>query len=439
MDRPIEEDGGHIEDIAGRIEPRAASNVLLWTVAAFFVAFLLWSSLTQLDRTVQGHGRVVASSRLQVISNPEGGVVEAILVRTGQRVARGQELLRLDKIQSGSDLGGGETAVDALAVKVARLRAEVAGRDPAYPPAARPEIAGQIQIERSLHAARMQELASLTGAGEARIAQASRSVEETEAMWQAKVAARDEKSHELQIIRPLVEKGIEPRLSLVQAESEYAVATGDAAAAAAALSRARASVGEAQATMGQQRQNWRSQAATELATAEAERSTRSSSLPALAEKVARTRVRAPLPGRVNRVLVTTVGSAVPPGAPMVEIEPSEETLVIEAMVKPQDIAFVRVGQRARVNITAYDPAVYGALHGAVVAISPDVSTNEKSGETFYTVQVRTDSNALKDRFGHSLPIGTGMVADVSLLGDKRSILSYILTPITRLRESAFRE
>jgi adhesin transport system membrane fusion protein len=124
---------------------------------------------------------------------------------------------------------------------------------------------------------------------------------------------------------------------------------------------------------------------------------------------------------------------------MIEIEPSEESLLIEAMVKPQDIAFVRIGQRARVNISAYDSAVYGSLHGAVVAISPDVTTNEKTGESFYTVQVRTDSNALRDRSGRALPIGTGMVADVSLLGEKRSILAYILTPLARLRESAFRE
>jgi adhesin transport system membrane fusion protein len=137
--------------------------------------------------------------------------------------------------------------------------------------------------------------------------------------------------------------------------------------------------------------------------------------------------------------VTTVGSAVSPGAPLLEIVPSEDSLLVEAQVKPSDIAFVHLGQKARVNLSAYDSSIYGSLFGTVTAIAPDVVVNEKTGESFYTIQVRTTSNALKDRNGRPLPIGTGMVADVSLLGDKRTIMEYILTPITRLTESAFRE
>src|SRR3954465_1555086 len=156
----------HIEDLAGRIRPGAASNILLWIVGIFFVAFFLWASLTKLDRTVRGQGRVIASSHLQVISNLEGGVVDAILVRTGQQVRRGQELIRLDRTQSGSELGSGEASVNALAAKVARLQAEVSGREPRYPATTDPQVANQIQIEQSLHASRMQELASVTQAGE---------------------------------------------------------------------------------------------------------------------------------------------------------------------------------------------------------------------------------------------------------------------------------
>ena len=240
------------------------------------------------------------------------------------------------------------------------------------------------------------------------------------------------------MIRPMVEKGIEPRLSLMQAESAYAVATSEAAAAAAAVARARSAVNEAQSALNQQRQDWRSLAANELATSQAEYSARSSTLPALAERAARTVVKAPLQGRVNRVLVTTVGSAVGPGAPLVEIVPSEETLLIETMVRPQDIAWIHMGQKAKVSITAYDPSIYGSLQGVVTAISPDATVNEKSGESFYIVQVRTTKRALIHN-GRALPIGTGMVADVSLLGDKRTVLEYILTPITRLSETAFRE
>lgn len=429
----------HLEDYADGLRPRTASNILLWLILAFFVAFVIWASLTELDRTVRGSGRVIASSQLQVVSNLEGGVVEAILVRTGQQVKAGQELVRLDQTQTGAELGSGEASADALSVKIARLQAEVAGREPSYPPARGAVMQNQMMIERSLHASRMAELASVVNAGNARIQQAQRAVQEAEASYDARVSARDARANEVRILRPLVERGIEPRLSLMQAESAFAVAQSEAAAAAASISRARASISEATAALNQQRQDWRALAANELATAQAELSARRSTLPALQARVARTTVKAPLPGRVNRVLVTTVGAAVSPGAPLVEIVPSEESLLIETHVRPQDIAFVRLGQNAKVDITAYDPSVYGSLKGHVVAISPDAVLNERTGETFYTVQVRTEANALKDRYGRSLPIGTGMVTNAALQGDKRTVMEYILTPITRLTETAFRE
>ncbi|HET9637579.1 MAG TPA: HlyD family type I secretion periplasmic adaptor subunit [Allosphingosinicella sp.] len=428
----------HIEDLTDRIKPRTASNVLLWVVIGFFVIFIIWAALTELDRTVRGQGRVIATSQLQIVSNLEGGVVEAIEVRTGQQVKAGQELVRLDRTATGAELGSGEASANALGMKIARLSAEVAGREPRYPAPADQAAASQMMIERSLHASRMQELGSLANAGQARVAQANRAVQEAQAAYDARATARDARRQELNLIRPMVERGIEPRLSLMQAESAYAVAVSEAAAAAAAISRARSAVVEAQSTINQQRQDWRSIAANELATAQAEYSARRSTLPALAERAERTVVRAPLPGRVNRVHVTTVGAAVGPGAPLVEIVPSEETLLIEALVRPQDIGWVRMGQKAKVSITAYDPSVYGSLEGLVTAISPDASVNEKTGESFYTVQVRTTKNALI-RYGKPLPIGTGMIADVSLLGDKRTILNYILSPITKLSQTAFRE
>ena len=434
-----EDEQGHLEDLADRIKPRTASNVLLWAVLGFVAVFLLWAWLAELDRTVRGSGRVVASSQLQVISNPEGGIVDAILVRTGQQVSQGQELLRLDQTRTTSEFGSGEASVNALMAKIARLQAEVEGREPRYPPASDPVTANQIGIERSLHSSRMAELASVMRAGQAAVAQAQGAVREAEAMYRARSSARDAREQEVQMIRPLVERGIEPRLSLVQAESAFAVAAGEASAAAATISRSHSAVAEAQSALARQRQDWRSLAAGELASAQAEYSARRSAMPALEEAVERTVVRAPLPGRINRVLVTTVGGVAPPGAPLVELVPSEETLLVEVMILPKDIAFVRMNQKARVNITAYDSGIYGSLEGVVVAIAPDAVLNQQTGQSYYTVQVRTSSNALKDRDGRALPIGTGMIADVSLRGDKRSVLSYLLSPITRLGERAFRE
>ena len=429
----------HIENIGDHVKPRMASNILLWAILGFVALFVIWAYFAELDRTVRGQGRVVPSSRLQVISNLEGGIVEAILVRGGQVVQAGADLIRLDRTQSSSELGSSQSAYDALTVKVARLEAEVAGREPRFPATNDPVLAEQIAIERSLHISRMADLASLTLAAQSRLLQAERAVAEAQATYVARTSARDAARTEANMMRPLVERGIEPRLTLVQAENPAAVPPRAAPAAAASNTRAPASVADARASLAQARQDWRARAAGELATAQAEAAARRSALPAYADKLARTTVKAPLAGLVNRVLVTTVGGSVRAGDPLVEIVPSNETLVVDTMILAKDIAFVRTDQEAKIEITAYDSAVYGSLKGRVTTISPDAVVDERTGESHYTVKVATSGESLRDKAGNELPIGPGMIATVSLLGDKRSVLNYILSPITKLGQQAFRE
>lgn len=244
---------------------------------------------------------------------------------------------------------------------------------------------------------------------------------------------------ELAAIRPLVENGIEPRMRLARAESEASTARSDLAGARASLGRTQAQVAEALANLASIRQDWREQAASELAVTQAEFESRSSTLPALQERLQRTTLRAPIAGKVSRVLVTTRGSAVNAGEPLVELVAQEDSLLVEARVSPQNIGNIRIGQKAKVGITAYDQAVYGTLEGTVSTISADSIQDPQSGEVYYLVRVITKENALKGPGGQELAIGPGMVADISLLGDKRTVLQYILTPITRLSETAFRE
>lgn len=430
----------HLEDMATRLKPRTASNMLLWGIAVFFVIAVAWATLTKLDRTVHVPGRIVPGSRLQVISNLEGGIVSEILVKAGDQVRKGQPLVRLDRTAVGAELGAGESQRDSLSAKIARLEAEVQGREPAYPAAAgNPALAEQVAIERSLHMSRINDLASATNAGRARITQAQRAVAEARSTYEARTSARRAYEQQLGMIRPLVERGIEPRLSLVQLENNVSVATSDAAAASASIARAQAGVAEAVAALNQMRQDWRATAATELATAQAEYAARRSALPAIADRARRTTVLAPLDGRINRVTVSTVGGVIGAGQPLVELVPSEDALLIEGLVNPKDIANVRIGQRARLNISAYESAVYGSMDGEVVTISPDATVDERTGESHYMVRVRANASSLMGANGKPLPIGPGMTVDVNLLGDKRSVLSYLFTPITRLSERAMRE
>lgn len=429
----------HFEDMVAEIEPGMASKVLFWGITIFFAIVITWAAFAEIDRTVRGMGRVISSSELQVVSSLEGGILEEISVKPGDTVTSGQPLLRLDPTETGANLGSTSATALALDMKVARLTAEVTGRTPNYPTPANAEAARQLEVERSLYASRQANLRSALTAGEAQLLRARQSVAEADAAIASRQSTLTRAESELAAIRPLVENGIEPRMTLTRAEADASSARSDLAGARAALGRAQAQVAEASANLSRIWQDWREQAASELAATQAEYEARASTLPALQERLQRTTLRAPVDGKVSRVLVATRGSAVSPGEPLVEIVADEDSLLIEARVSPQDIGNVRIGQSAKVGITAYDQAVYGSLEGKVTTISADSIQDPQSGEIYYLVRVATQATALEGPGGQKLAIGPGMIADVSLLGDKRTVLQYILTPITRLSETAFRE
>lgn len=421
------------------IKPAVPANIFLWAILAFVIIFLLWAGLTEIDRTVRATGKVIPSSQLQIISNLEGGIVESILVRTGQEVKAGAPLVRLNPTQPTAELSSNQASTDSLALKIARLEAEIAGHAPRFPAPRNPAMASQIAVERALYASRMSEIASINSVGAARIAQAQRAIAEARAAEAARISARDTAQADLTLIRPLVREGIEPRRSLLQAENAYSVSSSEAAAAAAALGRAQSALAEAQASAAQQRRDWLTRAADELTAARAEAGVRQATLPAYEYKLDRTIVRAPVDGRINRVFATTVGGTVRPGDPLLEMVPGRDNLLVEVLVAAKDIASVKLDQKAKVNITAYDSAVYGSMEGRVIAISPDAVVNERTGESHYLVRVRTTADGITDKTGRRLLIGPGMGAEANLLGDKRTVLAYILTPLTRLKETAFRE
>lgn len=422
-----------------KLKPSRASDILLWGIAAFLIVFIIWAALTELDRSIRAIGRVIPSSELQIVSNLEGGIVSEIYVKAGDTVRQGQELLRLDPIQTAAEFESGESSLSSLEMRIRRLRAEVYGGEPRYSDLAGKISDSQIRSERALFTARSSERTSRSRALQSRINQNRSSVREAQANYSARVQARDARLSELETIRQLVDRGVEPRFSLERAQSAANIAASEALVASETIGRVQSAVSEAIASLSQFQQEWRSQAATELALSEAELDAKRELTPALVDKLERTQVRTPVRGRVNRVLVTTLGGTIAPGQPVVEIVPSEEALLIEAQVNPKDIAAVKIDQQAQIAITAFDRSVYGALPGRVVSISPDAVVNKENGEAFYIIRVRTNISDIDKKQIRSIRISPGMVAEVDLLGEKRTILQYLLTPFTKLRESAFRE
>lgn len=420
------------------LDPKPGARALLWAIGAFVVIALAWAWFSRIDTITRGMGRVIPSTELQRVAHLEGGIVKEIVVRNGQRVRKGDLLLRLDPTSSAAERDRGVVGEAAAAARIARLEAEIAGRPPRFPAelaASSPELVG---AERALYLARETQLSAETSAARARLEQAEKGLSEARAGLAARLEALDYARRETAMVQPMVEKGVEPMASLLRTQGDQARADGDVRVAEQTVKRATASVSEARSALRSVGERYRSESADALARTRAEASNVGAQMPALADRLARTELRAPVSGIVNRVLVNTVGGVARPGEPLVEIVPADDQLEVDARIKPSDIGFIRAHQPASVKLTAYDYAVYGSLQGRVERISPDAVAEERTGELYYLVRVRTDG-VLRDAAGKPLPIVPGMIAEVDILGNKRRVIDYILTPVERVKDTAFRE
>jgi len=412
-------------------------GLLLYSIVGFASAALLWAAVAKVDVVVNGNGRLIPASQLQTLSNLEGGTLARIAVRPGQVVRAGQVLLLLDPVLRASDAAAGQASVDALSARAARLSAEARGSGAQINlPQVDPQL---LASERALAQSDATALAAERGLALARQDQARRAVTEAEAQLQLRQEAQRLAAREETVMRPLVDQGAEPRLSLDRLVSLRLQAESAARAAEAAFNRARAGLAEADRAVAAVDTRFRNRAAEALATTRAELASRNGQQPALADRLARTQVRAPVAGIVSRLLVNTLGAAVSPGEPLVEMVPVGDRLLVEAKVTPADIGFVKAGQQAKVRVTAYDYSIYGALTGTVQNVAPDAVVDQRTGEVHFLVRIALPGNCFATEDAGCLPLGPGMLADVSVLGPKRSILSYLLSPLTRITSSAFTE
>ncbi|MEQ8177300.1 MAG: HlyD family type I secretion periplasmic adaptor subunit [Amphiplicatus sp.] len=425
-------------DDALPIEPAKAAKILLYVIAGLFVLAFVWAATARLDRVTRGQGRVVPSNQLQEVQYLEGGIVKEILVKAGQQVKAGEILVRLDPTQFNAEFAQGREGFNLAAARVRRLSAEAEQKDLAFSEellSAAPDVAAD---ERSLYEARMAELnASLEVEG-SKLAQRKQSLEDAKVARDYAQQSLDLASEELAMMKPLVAKGIEPQIELLRTRQRESTARGEVHRAEIAVERAAAEVAEAENEMIRIRRTFTANVADELSKAKAEYGELSGGLPAIRDKVERTEVRAPIDGVVNRVLVSTIGGVVQPGETIVEIVPSEDSMVVEARIKQDDIGFLSIGQAARVKLSAYDSGVYGALDAKIESISADAIEDEKTGDRYYLIKVRTDQNVIRTK-GGDLQILPGMGAEVDILNGKRTVLAYILKPLVEVQNKALRE
>lgn len=406
------------------IEPSRAAQYLLYAIVGLLFVALLWASIAKLDRVTRGDGRFVPSNHLQQVQYLEGGIIKSILVKPGQQVKKGDILVTVDPTQINARMAQGEDGYNLLAARIARLEAEASGAALIFPSELE-ENAGEIVAnERKLFAARLQEY-------EAALAVEAGKRAEAQAALDYATQTHSLASQELSIVEPLVNKGIEPKLELIRARQRAASALGDKQRAEIAVKGADDEVERIKST-------YLASVTDELSKAKAEMTGVSGELPALRDKVDRTEVRSPIDGVVHRVLVATIGGVVQPGQTIVEVVPAGDTPLVEAKIKPADIGFLRVGQPARVKVSAYDSSTYGSLSGKIETISPDAIENEKTGDRHFLITVRVDEPALATKDG-ALPLMSGMAAEVDVLNGKRTVLAYMLKPIAEVSNKALQE
>ncbi len=425
-------------DEAMPIEPARAAQLLLYIIAGFFFCTVVWASVAKLDRVTRGQGRVVTSNQLQEIQYLEGGIVKEILVAPGDRVAEGQLLVKLDPTQMSVEFTQGQEGYNQLAARIARLEAEAALQPVLFAPdfeAGAPRIAAN---ERALYQARQAEFTASLSVAISQLDQRRETLEDSKVVLKTAGEAHRLAEEEHAIMRQLVGKGIEPQVELLRARQREAAALGDLQRAQISVSRSALEATEAESEIDRIKKGFSAKAADELNKAKSEFEDLKGELPALQDKVARTDVRSPVAGFVNRVLVSTIGGVVTPGETIVEIVPSEDFLLVEAQIKPADIGFLHIGQNAKVSISAYDSSLYGSMSGEIETISHDAIQDEQSGEWYYTIKVRTTAESLSSRRG-DLKILPGMSADVSVLNGKRTVLAYLMKPLANIGDKALRD
>lgn len=423
--------------LAQGTESRALPHLLLGAILVFLTFAVLWAAWSEIDVVTRGEGRVITSSQVQLIQNLEGGILAEIPVREGETVEKDQVLFRLDATRFESSYREGEQQKFALQARIARLAAEAGGTVPEMPAGLgekHPEIVKQ---ELALHAARAKDLASKIDILREQLAQRRNEIIELRAREKTQREGLAIIAREIAISAPLVTQGVISEVELMRLQREQVRIRTEVEAASLAAPRVESSIAEVRRKIDETTSAFRAQAGAELALSRAELAKHAETLPALEDRVTRTTVRSPVKGIVKSILNKTLGGVVQPGNPLAEIVPLEEQLLVEARIKPADIAFIAVGQRAVVKVTAYDYSIYGGLEGKIVLVGAD-SIVPQQGEPYYIVHVRTAASVLKFG-GKSLPVIPGMTTSVDVLTGKKSVLNYLLKPVNRAMERALSE
>lgn len=373
--------------------PLPKSSVIIWIIGIGLLVLLTWAWLFKLEEVSTGTGKIIPSSKEQVIQSLDGGILTKLNVKEGEIVERGQVLAQLDPTRFESNVGESESLLVSSRATSARLRAEVTGAPLVFP-------------EEVLKYPKL--------------------VKEEMALYQSRRANLQESV-----------AGLEQALLLVQQELEMtAPLVAKGAASEVEVLRLKREANDLRNQMNDIRNQYYVNAREELSKANTDVETQQQVVRGKSDTLSRTVFKSPVRGVVKEIDVMTLGGVIPQNGKLMTIVPLDEKLLVEARISPRDIAFIRPDQEALVKITAYDYSIYGELNGKVAMISPDTLRDEvKQDQFYYRVYIRTDSDKLSNNAGQEFNITPGMVATVDIRTGSKTVMDYLIKPFNKAKEA----
>jgi adhesin transport system membrane fusion protein len=409
--------------------PQGASFLI---VLAFFatIAIIIWSLLMSVDEVAKAQGKVIPSRQVQLIQTLEGGIVKEIKVLEGQTVQKGETLLVIDDVYAKSDVTENVNAYNRLLARFVTLTAGLDGkRFVKFPVELEPHLEIISQARKQFNADWEETIAKVKEDEfliEQRRKEYESAINEKKSQEQNYALAKEE----LSLNEPLLKSGAISHVEILHIKQRVNDAH-------AKLNQAKSNVPKAKAALNEALQKKQSYMSETRARFEKERNEVKSKLNAmqskgvsLKAKLSHSIVKSPVTGTVKKINFNTIGGVIRPGMEVMQVVPSDDKLLIEVKIKPKDIGFIALGQKAKVKVTAFDFSTYGGLEGKVKFISADTITDKK-GNSFYLARILTDTNEILDKKGQTHTIIPGMKTEVDIILDKKSILAYIFKPMLK--------
>ena len=372
-----------------KAKSRSKPSIIIWVALAVIIVLITWASFAKIDQVTRAQATVIASDRTQEIQATDNGVVSELLVKEGDDVKKGDLLAILEEERAKAALGNSATKVAALRARVARLEAEIFDRPLNFPEEIQ-KYAEYVQNQTELYNRRRQAITQDVASLQKMLELAKR---------------------ELAMNEPLLAHG-----GVSQAD----------------VIRLRRQVADIEAQITNKRNKYFEDAQTELTKTQEELESETEQLRDRAQVLEEKRLFAPVDGKVNNIAVTTIGGVVRSGDTIMQLLPTSSDLVVEAKVRPVDIAYVKEGQTASVKLDAYDYSIFGAMNGEVIYISPDtlMEKTPQGDKPYYRVQIRIEGAQVAAREDEII-IKPGMTASVDIKAMERTVLSYLTKPITK--------